>query len=348
MHPFERPNTDPRMHPEAPVREPTEAERRAGMTAFDEAFKAAFEADPALRQSLRGEVQAFLLGLKPALLRSSPEQVQKIRTALTGVFPFSSYGKQVLFVPGAVLDRVAREPELAKHIGWNTADSLETNISRIDLDPNFLKKTATLGFLLGYPESAIRFYERSRQLEEERIPSPDYFSFLRNYLRSHASKDDASLLSISESGEHNDALKASMVLRYRTLIASPTIGPRLRVVLDTLETITHKRRLAFDELTSRNLPPDQRSAEGERIEQEIFEATKPSVAWLYETMYHLDPTDIDLFLRKKTYRLKNPDGEDAFSFAGACEPGTNGDDAHDVVLLRERMAKAYASLPHAK
>lgn len=144
-------------------------------------------------ESERGALWGLLHGVKPAVLYPTPllqpEQLASF---------FHQRGRAVFVSNRLIVDlrlvqeRLRQESYLANTIGWKTNTDPAFNISRIPIPPQTPEQHAQLGFLLGFPASAITDDYRVWQLAANGVPN--HFGLLRQLALAPLQASDAKLV----------------------------------------------------------------------------------------------------------------------------------------------------------
>lgn len=139
--------------------------------------EAARRAIPRFDAQDRGQIMALAIGVKPAVaLGRSKDPAHQIDASVLEARARELGGLELagryLVDPDQILRRVAAEPELAAFVGWDPRIGVRENAFRASVRGEAPpEEQGIAGFILGYPDSAIRYWVALRSLEERGIPS---------------------------------------------------------------------------------------------------------------------------------------------------------------------------------
>ena len=127
------------------------------------------EANPVVRGVLKGLVS----GVKPGNTWPKDAEPAHVFSDLPeGDRPVRFHS--LVAIPRRIQERLDREQKLAQEIGWHTEQGIEENIgasSHAIVAPP--AEQARVGFVLGFPETAIRSWQRRLELEQRGVPTVD-------------------------------------------------------------------------------------------------------------------------------------------------------------------------------
>lgn len=290
-------------------------ERQEGAAEADGARKAALRrvsADglPGLFPSgdtPKGECTGLLLGVKPAMLVDAtaipPSASDVFRSA--GIEPMLE--NRLLANPAAIYLRLATEPEFADWAGWKGERSLQENLREASVkiadDP---RRQALAGFLLGFPESAVRGFVR--ELELGRSGIHDFRTLIMRTMNGFREEKDPAVLAAMDTPWLKEAAGELRRLKDRVWEEAIDEDPAER-----------GRRMDDEERFLRDLAPKAKE--------------------LYRRALGLSDEDAERLSSEDHVVIRNPAGQPVYTFRTY---GPRGAEAEDVEDLRSRVEKAFA------
>lgn len=188
-------------------------------------------------------------------------------------------------------ERLQKEHNIAAWCGWDFAKSLEENISQASaIGTASIKAQMLAGFLLGFPESALRSYARSTQLEEKHIPNiEELFACPDIIEQGHWNAED----------------------------------------LELVQQI-HQHYLRVNKEAKQCSEPRVQAATYERLFLKLRESYRARIIKLYRTHYNLQDRDIAFFLDLHTVQLCSPEGDTIFVFQDSYPNGQEPEDVKQL------------------
>ncbi len=249
----------------------------------------------------RGAVIGVVLDIKPAV------PIKLTSLELLEQF-LHQHGSNLEIIGGflvnkhVLLERLKKDEGVAKEFGWDFDKSLEENISHLTVneaeDNQFRKLT---GFILGYPEQAIRDFDRLRTIESQGVPDIHRFFFTSDPETRRALKVD-----VWDEGD--------------------------RSFLDSIEKLYDE---AVNGVPARSYKEARQllSTLPERAVQEHRDAFR----LVYQKYFHLDDETIDHILNMRHVNIDSPEGDPVYAFRASI----NGEEPKEIRDLRQHVQDAF-------
>ena len=220
-----------------------------------------------------------------------------------------SCSNEIIIDNEAIRRRIRDEPDLAKAVGWNPR---ETAVQQFEESMRFERRerdNMRIGFILGIPGSAIRGFDRERQIRDERgmvLPS-QIFSMV------HRKDRDPSWEQWLENMEpdHRIALK--------------------------LMAYEHGAMDLYDS----SLDPADEDEMLARAEDRFYAEHGAMLREIYRSYTTVTETEAELLMSRRRKTIHAPDGSEAFVFVTY---GPDGRNAPDVRRLEARAREAFRNL----
>jgi len=148
----------------AAEQEMTEQSRLTGLLSDIDGLRSKYEKQAHDVNDL-GQLKGLALEVKPAVYLPRGIDPKEV-TAIFGAngTDVERYGN--LVVNRALVEaRVKDQPDIAERVGWNQFSTFEENVERANprADSSNLADQLLMGFILGYPESALETFTRQQQ-----------------------------------------------------------------------------------------------------------------------------------------------------------------------------------------
>lgn len=199
--------------------------------------------------------------------------------------------KNILLNPDLISERLRQEKDFAQEIGWNTDKTVVENIKAATGTERFITEpqlAARLGFVLGYPASAIRTYARQTELNNRGLKLP--------------------------------------VMLIRELKAQPNWDPTDAKAFSSLQAEEKAIRSRYDALL-RQPNADTHTIWGNKLAEQKAMARKyePTVRRIYTNYLGATQNEVDFLMSVKAHQIESPVGV-AYSFIVEGEKGAEQPD----------------------
>lgn len=151
--------------------EAVRAERRLRLRQLTECIEAAYKMEGVSFINQQGELLGLGLGVKPGVLLAYRPNRDLINTFLRRERPDLQLMGNILVNIPLLEERLTKERAFAEALGWDSEKSLEANVETLSgVTHAENTREGLTGFVLGFPEKAIRDFERMKKLQERGIP----------------------------------------------------------------------------------------------------------------------------------------------------------------------------------
>lgn len=126
----------------------------------------------------RNELVALAMSVKPAVMLYAKVDEQQEAQLLEKLGAMNVdatvFRKKIVINPEALGQRLQDEPEFAQAVGWNKDISIVQNLEQAftDNEDVFTIDDGKVGFILGYPRTAVENHLKKQEILKKGIPSP--------------------------------------------------------------------------------------------------------------------------------------------------------------------------------